>query len=153
MKTLIFFLAISALIFFKNDFCLGQYQYGWKQINDYGFYKDYIDTLNIKTYDNKTFFFIKNEYPNSDFKKINIGTEDSSYCLYCIDTSKPSITLISEVGFYSNGTVMLRRSESGKPMGPDLLKYGLGNIVFEEYYRLVTRKSLVGFPIKKDDGN
>jgi hypothetical protein len=109
--------------------------------------------LNIKTYYNKTFFFIKTEYPDSDFKKWNIGHPDSTYSLYCADTTNPSITLISEVGFYSNGTVMLRRSESGKPMGPDLLKYGLGNIVFEEYYRLVTGKSLVGFPIKKDDGN
>lgn len=153
MKTLIFFLAISALIFFKNDFCLGQYQYGWKQIGDYGFYTEYIDTLNIKTYYNKTFFFIKDEYPYSDFKKSNLCTEDSSYSLYCIDTSKPSITLISEVDFYSNGAVMLRMSESGNPLGPGLLEYGIQDVIYDNYYRLVTGKSLIGYPFRKDDGN
>ena len=149
MKTLILFLAISALIFFKNDFCLGQYQYGWKLIMDIDFRKEYLDTLNITTYYNKTFFYIKDEYPDSDFKKRNIGHPDSTYSLYCADTANPSITFISEVEFYSNGTVMLRMSESGKPLKPDLKKFEVGYIVFEEYYRLVTGKSLFGFPVKK----
>lgn len=153
MKTLIFFLAISALIFFKNDFCLGQYQYGWKQIADYSIYTEYIDTLNIETYHNKIFFFIKREYPDTDYRKWNKGLPDSLYILYCVDTSKPSITFISEVDFYSNGTTMLRACESGEPLGPDLLKYGIGNITFDGYYKLVTGKHLIKYPVKKDEGN
>jgi len=153
MKTLILFLGILALMLLKNDFCLGQYKYGWKKISDISYCIEFLDTLNIKTYYNKTYFFIKQEYPDSDFKKRNINHRDSTYRLFSVDTTNPSINSISTVNFYSNGTIMLNMSEPGLPLGPDLLKYGLGNMVYEEYYRLVTGKSLIGFPIKKDDGN
>jgi hypothetical protein len=143
LRKLALFALIIIVVLLKNDFCSGQDVYGWKIVLEFETSREYLDTLNIHTYNNKTFFYLKEEYPDTDFKKRNIGWPDSSYMLYYVDTINPSICLISQVDFHKNGNVMLSMSESGKPLGPDLFNYGIGNLKFENYYHLVTGKSLI----------
>jgi len=134
----VFFIII---FLFLCEMCLSQ-NFNWKKLTDDKlFVIDYFDANNLDTVSNFIYFYIKQEYPDPEFHKINLNHPDSIYTLYSANLEKPELTNHFKIQFYKDGTIKF--TPVSYTFGCNLIDYGLGNLIYVLYYNLVTSKSLL----------
>lgn len=98
-------------------------------------------TNNLDTVSNLIHFYIKEEYLDPEFHKINLNHPDSIYTLFSANLEKPELTVHFKIQFYKDGTIKF--TPVSFTVGCNLMDYGFGNLIYVSYYNLVTSKNLL----------
>jgi hypothetical protein len=147
MKFIFYLIFISSVLFEINlSFSQKGQNHGWKEISNYQWGIEYLDTLNVDTSGNLIFFCIKTVYPDSNDRKSNPNSPDSTYILYYADIENPSLNFQSELDFYHNN--FLFRNGQTMVIGGDCMNYGYGNLAYVNLYYRITGKELLYSPVK-----
>ena len=144
MKIVLGFVLFIILIIGNSSECFSQ-EFGWKRLTEEDIWiVDYIDTLNIDTVGNLIYFYIKEKYPDEEYHKRNLHHPDSVYKFFSANTEIPELNMLMSIDFHRKRNVRIHTNII--TLGCDLLNFGIGNLVYVNYYYLITGKMLFHCP-------